>query len=115
MLKKLCYLDTGTKQSNFTKNTLKLIQSQTLFMVLFILEDLIQTQMVRGMIPKRKSSGIEAFKRLRVYIGIPESLKNSEMKYYDDSKITKPSSYYITVGEVAKEIGWSGGVEPIYE
>jgi hypothetical protein len=37
------------------------------------------------------------------------------MKYYDDSKITKPSSYYITVGEVAKEIGWSGGVEPIDE
>jgi large subunit ribosomal protein L13 len=77
--------------------------------------DTILTKMVRGMIPKRKSSGIEAFKRLRVYIGIPESLKNSEMKYYDDSKITKPSSYYITVGEVAKEIGWSGGVEPINE
>ena len=77
--------------------------------------DTILTKMVRGMIPKRKSSGIEAFKRLRVYIGIPESLKNSEMKYYDDSKITKPSSYYITVGEVAKEIGWSGGVEPIHE
>jgi large subunit ribosomal protein L13 len=73
--------------------------------------DTILTKMVRGMIPKRKSSGIEAFKRLRVYIGIPESLKNSEMKYYDDSKITKPSSYYITVGEVAKEIGWSGGAE----
>ena len=73
--------------------------------------DTILTKMVRGMIPKRKSSGIEAFKRLRVYIGIPESLKNSEMKYYDDSKITKPSSYYITVGEVTKEIGWSGGVE----
>lgn len=73
--------------------------------------DTILTKMVRGMIPKRKSSGIEAFKRLRVYIGIPESLKNSEMRYYDDSKITKPSSYYITVGEVAKEIGWSGGVE----
>jgi large subunit ribosomal protein L13 len=77
--------------------------------------DTILTKMVRGMIPKRKSSGIEAFKRLRVYIGIPESLKNSEMKYYDDSKITKPSSYYITVGEVAKEIGWSGGVEQIDE
>jgi large subunit ribosomal protein L13 len=78
--------------------------------------DTILTKMVRGMMPKRKSSGIEAFKRLRVYIGIPESLKNAEMKYYDDSKITKPSSYYITVGEVAKEIGWSGvGVEPIDE
>ena len=78
--------------------------------------DTILTKMVRGMIPKRKSSGIEAFKRLRVYIGIPEYLKNTEMEYYDDSKITKPSSYYITVGEVAKEIGWSGiGVEPIDE
>ena len=78
--------------------------------------DTILTKMVRGMMPKRKSSGIEAFKRLRVYIGIPEYLKNTEMEYYNDSKITKPSSYYITVGEVAKEIGWSGvGVESIDE
>ena len=77
--------------------------------------DTILTKMVRGMMPKRKSSGIEAFKRLRVYIGIPEYLKNTEMEYYNDSKITKPSSYYITVGEVAKEIGWSGGVELIDE
>ena len=78
--------------------------------------DTILTKMVRGMMPKRKSSGIEAFKRLRVYIGIPEYLKNTEIEYYNDSKITKPSSYYITVGEVAKEIGWSGvGVESIDE
>jgi large subunit ribosomal protein L13 len=70
--------------------------------------DTIITKMVRGMVPKRKTSGIEAFKRLRVYIGIPEGLKNSKMEFFDDSKITKPPSYYITIGDVAKQIGWKG-------
>jgi large subunit ribosomal protein L13 len=68
--------------------------------------DTILTKMVRGMVPKHKASGIEAFKRLRVYIGIPEELKNIELESFDDSKITKPASYYITVGDVAKQIGW---------
>jgi large subunit ribosomal protein L13 len=70
--------------------------------------DRILTKMVRGMMPKRKASGIEAFKRLRVYISIPDQLKNSSMKSFEDSKITKPMSYYITLGDLAKEIGWSG-------
>jgi len=72
--------------------------------------DRILTKMVRGMMPKRKASGIEAFKRLRVYISIPDQLKNSSMKSFEDSKITKPMSYYITIGDLAKEIGWSGEV-----
>lgn len=70
--------------------------------------DRILTKMVRGMVPKRKASGIEAFKRLRVYIGIPDQLKDSKMEFFEDSKITKPASYYITIGDVAKEIGWKG-------
>src|SRR6188472_2279602 len=70
--------------------------------------DTILTKIVRGMLPKRKTSGIEAFKRLRVYIGIPEELKNIEPESFNDSKITKPASYYITVGDVAKQIGWKG-------
>lgn len=70
--------------------------------------DTILTKMVRGMVPKSKASGIEAFKRLRVYIGIPEELKNIEPESFNDSKITKPASYYITVGDVAKQIGWKG-------
>lgn len=70
--------------------------------------DTILTKMVRGMVPKSKASGIEAFKRLRVYIGIPEELKNIEQESFNDSMITKPASYYITVGDVAKQIGWKG-------
>lgn len=68
--------------------------------------DTILTKMVRGMVPKRKTSGIEAHKRLRVYIGVPEEMKSVKMDSFADSKITKPESYYISVGEVAEQIGW---------
>jgi large subunit ribosomal protein L13 len=70
--------------------------------------DTMLTKMVRGMVPKRKTSGVEAHKRLRVYIGVPEEIKSSKMESFEDSKITKPESYYISVGDVAKQIGWKG-------
>jgi len=71
--------------------------------------DRILTKMVRGMISRRKPSGILAFKRLRVYIGVPTELQSSkEIKIFDDAKITKSESYYITIGDVAKQIGWKG-------
>ena len=70
--------------------------------------DKILTKMVRGMLPKRKSSGIAAFKRLRIYIAIPPELKNRKLETFEDSKIRKPSSYYISLGELAKQIGWNG-------
>jgi large subunit ribosomal protein L13 len=70
--------------------------------------DTILTKMVRGMVPKSKASGIEAFKRLRVYIGIPEELRDKRMEAFEDAKVTRSPSKYITVGEVAKQIGWKG-------
>ena len=70
--------------------------------------DTMLTKMVRGMVPKQKTSGIEAHKRLRVYIGVPEEIKTSKMESFADSKITKPEAYYISVGDVAKQIGWKG-------
>ena len=68
--------------------------------------DTILSKMVRGMVPKRKSSGITAFRRLRVYIGVPEEMKGAKMESFEDSKIRKPEAYYISVGEIAKQIGW---------
>ena len=68
--------------------------------------DRILTRMVRGMLPKRKSSGLTALKRLRIYVAIPPDLKNAKLETFEDSKIRKPSSYFITLGELAKQIGW---------
>jgi large subunit ribosomal protein L13 len=70
--------------------------------------DRILTRMVRGMLPKRKSSGLTALKRLRIYVAIPPDLKNVKLETFEDSKIRKPSSYFITLGELAKQIGWKG-------
>ncbi len=69
--------------------------------------DTILTKMVRGMIPKTKTSGVEAFKRLRVYIGTPHGL-SKKTESFEDTKITRSPSRYISVGEVAKQIGWKG-------
>jgi large subunit ribosomal protein L13 len=70
--------------------------------------DTILSKMVRGMVPKRKPSGIGAFKHLRVYTGVPEDMKGAKMESFEDSKITKPESYYISIAEIAKQIGWKG-------
>jgi large subunit ribosomal protein L13 len=70
--------------------------------------DKILTRMVRGMLPKRKSSGITALKRLRIYIAIPPELRDAKLETFEDSKIRKPSSYFITLGELARQIGWNG-------
>jgi len=70
--------------------------------------DKIITKMVRGMLPKSKSSGLTALKRLRVYISIPPELKNTKLETFEDSKIRKPASYFITLGELSKQIGWNG-------
>jgi large subunit ribosomal protein L13 len=70
--------------------------------------DTILSKMVRGMVPKRKPGGMAAFKRLRVYMGVPERIKGAKMQSFADSKITKPQSYYVSIGEVAKQIGWKG-------
>ena len=72
--------------------------------------DRILTKMIRGMLPKRKSIGISSFKRLRVYISVPPELKDAKMETFKNSKIRKPQSYYLSLGDVAKEIGWSGAL-----
>jgi len=51
---------------------------------------------------------LTALKRLRIYVAIPPELKNAKLETFEDSKIRKPSSYFITLGELAKQIGWKG-------
>ncbi len=68
--------------------------------------DTIITKMVRGMLPKRKTSGQDAFKRLRAYLGVPNELKSLTRTQFEDAKIRKPSPYYTSVGELGRMVGW---------
>lgn len=68
--------------------------------------DTIITKMVRGMLPKTKSSGKVAFSRLRVYLGVPNELKSLSKTQFEDARIRRSSSYYTSVGELGRMVGW---------
>lgn len=73
--------------------------------------DRIVSRTVRGMLPRRKPKGIEAYKRLRVYLGAPLEFENKNVQTIPEASTDKLKSPYITVGELAKEIGgWSSEV-----
>jgi large subunit ribosomal protein L13 len=69
------------------------------------------TRMIRGMIPRSKTSGLEALRRLRVYIQPPEDLAKATYTNFEEAKATKPLAYYTSLGEVAQRIGWKGASE----
>jgi len=64
---------------------------------------------VRGMLPYKQPKGKQAYKRLRVFIGIPEELKDQKMETLNEVHAGKLTCPYFTLGDFAKEIGWSPG------
>lgn len=61
---------------------------------------------IRGMLPYRKTRGRDAFRRLRVYIGVPSELEEAQRESISDADVERLRGRYITVGEIAKNIGW---------
>lgn len=70
--------------------------------------DTILRRVIRGMLPRDKRAGREAFKRLRVYIDVPEGLKGKVFHTVEDASVERLRGPYITLGELAREIGWRG-------
>ena len=71
--------------------------------------DRIVRKTVRGMVPWKQPKGKTAYKRLKVYLGVPAELKDQQMetdKYAQASKLKGP---HFTLGELAIEIGWNQG------
>lgn len=62
---------------------------------------------IRGMLPRRKSKGQQAYRRLRVFVDVPEELKGRETQTIPNAESEKLKCPYITVGKLAKEIGWA--------
>jgi len=68
--------------------------------------DRIIKRTVRGMLPFKTARGREAYKRLRVYIGLPEDVKLSEVETIKNVSADKLKNKYITIKELSKELGW---------
>jgi len=62
---------------------------------------------VRGMLPRRKSSGVDAFKRLRVFIGTPEEYSTFEKLTFENAKARRPLPLYMTLADISSRRGWS--------
>lgn len=69
--------------------------------------DTMISRMVRGMLPRKKSSGQDALKRLRAYIGVPSELKSFERIQFDNAKIRKSNAYYTSMAELGRNVGWT--------
>ncbi|MFU8766791.1 MAG: 50S ribosomal protein L13 [Candidatus Methanoperedens sp.] len=68
--------------------------------------DQIVKRTIRGMIPYKRAGGKEAFKNLKVFIGIPGELSQQETSTIENANISRLStSNYTVLGEMSKKLG----------
>ena len=63
---------------------------------------------VRGMLPKNRL-GMQYYKNLKVYIGIPKEFEGKEMIRFEDADVSRLRGKYITVAELSKAMGGYSG------
>jgi large subunit ribosomal protein L13 len=66
--------------------------------------DLLFKRTVRGMIPFRKSSGREAFRRIHAYVGVPREFQDLEMERIETA-MRLNTGKYTSLGAVAGFLG----------
>ncbi|MBO8183087.1 MAG: 50S ribosomal protein L13 [Archaeoglobus sp.] len=68
---------------------------------------------VRGMLPWKSRRGREAYRNLKVFIGVPEELRDREKEVVEQAMLEKISKTekYVTVGEVSEFLGYRIEVE----
>jgi len=71
--------------------------------------DRILRKTVRGMLPFKQPKGKQAYKKLKVFMGVPEDLKGQQMITLKEAEAAKLKGPYFTLAELAKEIGWNQG------
>jgi large subunit ribosomal protein L13 len=66
---------------------------------------------VRGMLPIKQAKGKNAYKRLKVFMGVPAEFKDQKMISFDDAQLADLKGPHFTLAELAKEIGWRNRME----
>jgi large subunit ribosomal protein L13 len=61
---------------------------------------------IRGMLPWDRTRGKEAFRRLAVFIGVPQELKNAQLESVPEARMERLKGRFIRLEEISKEIGW---------
>lgn len=68
--------------------------------------DLFVKRIVRGMLPYKRPRGKEAFKRLRVYIGVPEEIAKQKHEKTEIKHRQESYESTITVKELSERLGY---------
>ncbi len=71
--------------------------------------DRIVLKTVRGMLPMKKAKGKNALALLKVFMSVPEELKNQKPEDLPDAQASKLKGPQFTLGELAAQIGWNKG------
>lgn len=71
--------------------------------------DRIVRKTVRGMVPWKQEKGKAAYKRLKVFMGVPKELKDMKMETVDQAHASKLNGPHFTLAELAVEVGWNKG------
>ena len=66
--------------------------------------DRILRRTVRGMLPMKKGHGKEAYRRLKVYIGVPKELQGNEFEVIEEAKNNKLEGF-ITLQDLSIQLG----------
>ncbi len=71
--------------------------------------DRIMLKTVRGMLPMKQVKGQKAIANLKVFMSVPEELKNQKTEKFRDADSSKLRGPQLTLAELAREIGWNQG------
>src|SRR3989338_10016587 len=66
--------------------------------------DLFLKYILRGMLPKKKSSGKKAREKFKAFLGMPKEFEGKAQKFYKTSDDL--SVGFISLGAVCKKLGW---------
>ncbi len=66
---------------------------------------------VRGMLPIKQAKGLNAYKRLKTFMGVPAEFKDQKMIQFDEAQAANLKGPHFTLAEMAKEIGWRNRME----
>jgi len=68
--------------------------------------DMILRRTIRGMVDYKSPSGKAAYKRLRVYLGVPKEFKDAKAETVESAK--KPDlTQYVLLGDISERLGSS--------
>jgi len=68
--------------------------------------DQLVARTIRGMIPHKKTTGREAYNRLKVYVGVPSTLSKEQATTVESASIMRLSTNnYTVLGDLSKRLG----------